>query len=168
MVSKLSFKHLLNFKKTIFIVSFVLLVLCSSIPSFAAAAPTITLNPTSGPPGTVVQVTGSGYTPNGEIEASLWNGTSAYTFTADSYGYLSTTETVPTVDPGLYQFVVTDTTTQSSTTTQFTVTQSSLTSPTPTPSVPEFPIGVIITVTLLLIGTVMLGARKQINKQRCN
>jgi len=129
--------------------------------SFASAAPTITLNPTSGPAGTVVQVTGSGYTPNGDIDATLWNGTSAYTFTADANGQLSTTETVPPVAPGLYQFIVTDSTTQSSTTTQFTVTQESGASPTPTPSVPEFPTAVIVSMTMLLIGATTLVAKKR-------
>src|SRR5438093_879278 len=38
-----------------------------AIHSHAQAAPTITLKPTSGPPGTVVIVTGSGWTPGREV-----------------------------------------------------------------------------------------------------
>lgn len=91
--------HTINLKKALFLVALVLLALCISMPLFAVAAPTLTLNPSSGLPGIIVQVTGSGYTPNGEIDANLWNGTSAYTFTADANGQLSTTETVPPVDP---------------------------------------------------------------------
>ena len=112
---------------------FSLLVVGSITMSGVNASPTITLNPTSGPPGTTVYITGSGYTPNGQIPTQLWNGTSTYTFTADANGNLNTTEVVPNVDPGLYGFTVTDATTQATTTTQFTVTQST-TSPTPTPS----------------------------------
>jgi hypothetical protein len=139
---------------------FGLLIVGSMTLPGAKAAPTITLNPTSGPSGTTVHVTGSGYTANGEIDTELWNGTSAYTFTADANGNLDTTVTVPPVEAGLYGFTVTDVATQSTTQTQFTVTQSSTsptptatssstTAPSPTPSIPEFQ-SLLIVLTLFI------------------
>ncbi len=112
---------------------FGLLVIGSVAMPRANAAPSITLSPTSGPPGTTVHVYGSGFTANGEINSELWNGTSAYNFSADGNGNLNTTVTVPTVEAGLYGFTITDQSTGSSTQTQCTVTQSS-TAPTPTPT----------------------------------
>ena len=137
----------------------------------ASAAPSITLNPTSGPPGTTVHVTGSGYTANGEIDTELWNGTSAYTFSADDNGNLDETVTVPPVDAGLYGFTITDATTQSTTQTQFTVTQgsasptpttSSSTSPSPSPTVPEFTSSmVVLMMVIALSSTAFLMIRKR-------
>jgi len=105
----------------------------------ANAALSVTLNPTSGPPGTTVHIYASGFTPNGNIPTKLWNGTESGTFTADSNGVVNTTVVVPDVQPGLYGFTVTDASSGSTTQTQFTVTQSG-SSPTPTPkaTVPEF------------------------------
>jgi hypothetical protein len=170
----LVFLHLLNVKKTLCIVSVVLLVSYFSVTSFVNAAPVFPLNPTNGPPGTVVQVTGSGFTPNGDINADLWNGTSAYTFSADSSGNLNTTETVPPVDPGTYRFVVTDASTGGSTTTQFVVTESTSASPTPTtsssasetpapsPSVPEFPVVTAMLMMLFLGSAIAFVGKKHL------
>ena len=104
---------------------FGLLVIGSVAMPRANAAPSITLSPTSGPAGTTVHVYGSGFTANGEINSELWNGTSAYNFSADANGNLNTTVIVPSVESGLYGFTITDQSTGSSTQTQFTVTQSS-------------------------------------------
>lgn len=174
------FSSVFNLKKALCLIALFLMVASVSNVMLVSAAPSLTLNPTSGPPGTVVTVTGSGFTPSGQINADLWNGTSAYTFTADENGNLNTTETVPPVDVGTYQFVVTDAATQSSTQTQFTVTQSSTSptptttpstsstptatssvSPTPTPTVPELPIlAVAAVMALLLLGAVLLTVKK--------
>ncbi|HUK85707.1 MAG TPA: hypothetical protein VLU95_07580 [Candidatus Acidoferrum sp.] len=150
---------------------FSLLVVGLATMPDANAAPTITLNPTSGPPGTTVHITGSGYTANGEIDTELWNGTSAYTFNADANGNLDTTVTVPPVEPGLYGFTITDAASQGTTQTQFTVTQgsasptpttSSSASPSPTSTVPEFPASmVILTLILAVSSAAFLMVRKR-------
>jgi hypothetical protein len=121
------------------------------------AAPNITLNPTSGPPYTVVQVTGSGFTPNGQINVITWNGTGSITFNSDPYGNLNATLTVPTLNPGNYQFTVADAYTHSATQIQFIITQ---VSPTLTPTVPEIPIATVTFMALLFIGALMLATRK--------
>jgi hypothetical protein len=172
MVLKLFFRSKPNLVHTSLIFAIVvlsILVVGSMTMSGVNAAPTITLNPTSGPPGTTVHVTGSGYTPNGSIPTQLWNGSSTYTFTADANGNLNTTEVVPNVDPGPYVFIVIDSTSQATTTTQFTVTQST-TSPTPTatssastsPSVPEIqPLLVILTMFTAVSAAAILTVRKR-------
>jgi hypothetical protein len=136
----------------------------------AYAAPTITLNPMSGPAGTTVHISGSGFTPNGQINSELWNGTSAYSFTADANGNLNTTTTVPNVEPGLYGFIVTDASSQGTTQTQFTVTQTS-TSPTPTttsstspsstPTVPELQLPVVVLTLFLVISSLAISIIKR-------
>ncbi len=83
-------------------------VLFASLLMLVNAAPNITLNPASGTPNTIVQVSGSGFTPNGQVNVITWNGTGSRTFTADPYGNLNATLTVPTLDPGIYQFTVSD------------------------------------------------------------
>jgi len=132
------------------------------------ATPSITVNPTSGPPGTTVNVYGTGFTPNGSIHTELWNGSSAYNFQADASGDLNTTVQVPKVEAGLYKFVVTDESSGVQTNTQFTVTQSS-TSPTSTTSatstpkstVPEFPsIGLGIAALFVISTAVSLSIKK--------
>ena len=70
------------------------------IPNVSAAL-SVTLNPTSGPPGTVVQITCSGYTPNGQVQATI-NGTVLGTKTADSNGDLNFSVTVPDFPDGTY------------------------------------------------------------------
>jgi Trk-type K+ transport system membrane component len=121
------------------------------------AAPNITLNPTSGPPYTVVQVSGSGFTPNRQINVLTWNGTGSITFTADPYGNLNATLRVPTLNPGNYKFTVADSYTHASTQTYFTITQAS-----PTPTLPEFPIATVTIMVLLFIGAAILATRKRI------
>jgi len=140
----------------------------------ANASPTITLNPTSGPPGTTVHIYGSGFTDNGQIHSALWNGTSACNFEADAHGNLNTTTQVPNVEAGLCGFTVTDVATQSTTQTQFTVTQSSTSptpvttssataSPSPTPKVPEFQSSLVI-LTLFIavsIATILIVRKRK-------
>jgi len=125
----------------------------------ANAALSVTLSPTSGPPGTTVHIYASGFTPNGDIPTKLWNGTESGTFTADSNGVVNTTVVVPDVQPGLYGFTVTDASSGSTTQTQFTVTQSG-SSPTPTPTpkatVPEF--SSFLVVLPMLIALSVAGA----------
>ena len=152
----------LSFKKVLFVVALVLLVGMSML-MVAHASLNIMLNPTSGPPGTIVSIMASGFTPLGDINAVLWNGNETYTFVADQNGNVNVSRVVPPVAPGDYSFVVTDQSTGSSTTTSFTVTSgssSTSTVPTPTPTVPEFPATAIALVLLLLAGAVMLVARK--------
>ena len=148
---------------------FIILIVGSITMQGAYATPTITLNPTSGPTGTTVHIYGSGFTPNGEIQSQLWNGTSAYSFTADASGNLNTTTVVPDVESGPYVFIVVDSSSQGTTTTQFTVTQSS-TSPTPTTtsstaataSVPEFQLPVaVLSLFMALSSLAILMVRRR-------
>ncbi len=145
---------------------FIIMVVGPITMQGAYAAPTITLNPTSGPTGTTVHIYGSGFTPNGQIQSQLWNGTSAYSFTADATGNLNTTTVVPNVESGPYVFIVIDASSQGTTQTQFTVTQSSTSptptttsstsaSPSPTPSVPELQLPVVV--LILFIATSSLA-----------
>jgi len=156
---------------------FGLLVIGSIAMPRANAAPSITLSPTSGPAGTTVHVYGSGFTANGEINSELWNGTSAYNFSADANGNLNTTVIVPPVEAGLYGFTITDQSTGSSTQTQFTVTQSSASStPTPTSSTgashsptpattPEFP-SLLAVLTVFMAGSAV--AFLMVRKRKAN
>ena len=152
---------------------FALLIVGSIIIQGAYAAPTMTLNPTSGPAGTTVHIYGSGFSPNGEIQSQLWNGTSTYSFTADANGNLNTTTVVPDVESGPYTFIVSDPSIQGSTQVTFTVTQSSTSatptassatsvSPSPTPTVPEFQLPAIVLSLLIVISILtMLMVRKR-------
>ena len=117
------------------------------IPGANAALSSVTLNPTSGPPGSVVQITCSGYTPNGQVQATI-NGTVLGTKTADSHGDLNFNVTVPNFPDGTYKFISTDLTTQTQTQVQFTIT-STTTTASPTPKVPEFQ-SLLIVLTLLI------------------
>jgi hypothetical protein len=175
MVQKMVFLGKSNLIRSVIPLSifvFSLLVVGLATMPAASAAPSITLDPTSGPPGTIVHITGSGYTANGEIDTELWNGTSAYTFTADDHGTLDTTVTVPPVDPGLYGFTITDAFTGGTTQTQFTVTEGSASptatmpssaSPSPTATVPEFPVTMIV---LTLIAAVSSAAFLMVRKRK--
>ena len=160
-----------NLKRALSVLTVAVFVFVLSTTMLGAyASPSIKLSPTSGPPGTVVSVTGSGYTPNGEIQANLWNGSSAYTFEADAHGDLTTSETVPPVDPGTYQFVITDVSSSAQTTTQFTVTSGSATaapttaSSTPTPTVPELPVFAVVAVALIVLASAVVAARSKTKK----
>ncbi len=175
MVQKLVFLSKSNLTRSIIPLSifvFSLLIVGLATMPAANAAPSITLDPTSGPPGTIVHITGSGYTANGEIDTELWNGTSAYTFTADDHGTLDTTVTVPPVIAGLYGFTITDAYTGGITQTQFTVTEgsasptptmSSSASPTPTVTVPEF---TSLVVVLTLIAAVSSAAFLMVRRRK--
>jgi hypothetical protein len=156
---------------------FTILVVGSITMQGAYASPTVTLNPTSGPTGTTVHIYGSGFTPNGEIQSQLWNGTSAYSFTADASGNINTTTVVPDVESGPYVFIVTDSSSQGTTLTQFTVTQSSTsatptttsstsTSPSPTPSVPELQLPVVVLILFIATSSLAISTirkRKTVN-----
>jgi hypothetical protein len=107
------------------------------------ASPSVTLNPTSGATGTTVHIFASGFTAYGTINTALFNGTSTPSFQADANGNVNETVEVPMVLSGLYQFVVTDATSGSQTTTQFTVTPGS--------NIPEFPsIGIGLAVLIAI------------------
>ena len=127
----------------------------------ANAALSVTLKPTSGPPGTVVQITCSGYTPNGQVQASI-NGTVLGTKTANSNGDLSFSVTVPNYPAGTYTMISEDLTTGAQTTVQFTITS---TAASPTPTVPEFPPLAIAIVAVLLTAGAFLAARKRGTRQ---
>jgi hypothetical protein len=129
------------------------------IPNVNAAL-SVTLKPTSGPPGTVVQITCSGYTPNGQVQATV-NGTVLGTKNADSHGDLNFNVTVPNFPDGTYKFISTDLTTQTQTQVQFTIT-STTTTASPTPKVPEFQ-SLLIVLTLLIAVSVatILAVRKR-------
>jgi len=128
------------------------------IPNVNAAL-SVTLNPTSGPPGTVVQITCSGYTPNGQVQATV-NGTVLGTKNADSHGDLNFNVTVPNFPDGTYKFISTDLTTQTQTQVQFTIT-STTTIASPTPTVPEFPPLAIAIAAMLLTAGAFLTAKKR-------
>jgi IPT/TIG domain len=180
MVLKLVLSYKSNITRraiTLAIFVFGLLIVGSMAIPRANAAPSITLNPTSGPTGTTVHIYGSGFTSNGQISSALWNGMSAYSFAADANGNLNTTVQVPDVGPGNYGFTVTDVATQGTTQTQFTVTQSSTSptptttssataSPSPTPSIPEFQ-SLLVVLTLFtavsIAAILMVRKRKTVN-----
>ena len=128
------------------------------IPNVNAAL-SVTLKPTSGPPGTVVQITCSGYTPNGQVQATV-NGTVLGTKNADSHGDLNFNVTVPNFPDGTYKFISTDLTTQTQTQVQFTIT-STTTIASPTPTVPEFPPLAIAIAAMLLTAGAFLTAKKR-------
>lgn len=151
------FSNTPNFKRGLYVAALVLFVMCASFPMLVNAAPNITLNPASGPPNTVVTVTGSGFTPNIQINVLTWNNTGSLTFTADPYGNLNATLTVPTLNPGNYQFIIADAYTHATTQTQFTITQLS-----PTPSVSEIPVVTFTIILMLFIGAIVLTAKRKI------
>jgi uncharacterized protein DUF11 len=70
-------------------------------PTGAGAAGTLTLNPTSGPAGTVVGVTGSGYGNTQPVTVSF-NGTPFVTVTSSSTGDISFSFVAPHVAPNTY------------------------------------------------------------------
>lgn len=73
----------------------------------ASVAPSISITVTSGPGGTVVPITGQGYTP-GETVDIRWDkstGIVLETVTASSSGTFSTSATVPDASPGKHLFV---------------------------------------------------------------
>jgi hypothetical protein len=157
-------RHPQNSKKALNLTTLLILVVSALvlgliiIPNVNAAL-SVTLNPTSGPPGTVVQVTCSGYTPNGQVQATV-NGTVLGTKTADSNGDLNFNVTVPNFPAGTYKFISTDLTTQTQTQVQFTET-STTTTASPTPTVPEFPSLAIAIAAMVLTAGAFLTAKKR-------
>jgi hypothetical protein len=158
-------QHLKKVLNTITLIVFLsMLTVGLTTMSRVQAAPTVTISPTSGPAGTKVQATGSGFTPNGQVVATL-NGkvvSRLGTATAKSNGDLDVTVTVPNVAAGTYNLQVEDVTTGSTAEITFTVTSSS-SSPSPTATVPEFPsllaiLTVFIAVSLFV--AVLVTARK--------
>jgi hypothetical protein len=130
------------------------------------ASLSVTLNPTSGPAGTTVYIYASGFTSNGAIHASLFNGSSAGDFQADANGNVNTTVVVPAVQTGLYQFIVTDESSGATTTTSFTVTSSTTTpttTPAPTHAVPEFQSSLVVLTlfTAVSIATIFIVRKRK-------
>lgn len=142
-------------KKTLIITTLVflsLLIIGLTTMSRVNAAPTVKISPTSGPPGTKVKATGSGFTPNGTVVATL-NGkvvSRLGTATANANGDLDVTVTVPNVAAATYNLEVEDVTTGSTAEITFTVTSSS-SSPSPTPTIPEFPSLLVILAVFMAV-----------------
>ena len=135
---------------------FSVLVVGSMAVLRVSAAPSGTITPTSGPSGTIVYASGSGFTPNGEVQATI-NGQLFGTKNADANGNVNVTVIVPNVAVGNYQIVVTDVTTGATVTAQFNVTPGSVTATaiataTATPTVPELPT-IAITLTVFIAAT---------------
>ncbi|MBI4186058.1 MAG: IPT/TIG domain-containing protein [Chloroflexi bacterium] len=76
-----------------------------TIPALPALAATLTLSPTSGPPGTTVTVTGDGFTPGNTIGIDFRGRTMVYV-TGSPIGRISTSFVVPADAPGGNQPVV--------------------------------------------------------------
>ena len=151
-------------KKTLGVITLALLVFTVSVTlTEVNALLVVAVSPSSGTQGTVVQITGSGFTPNGQIKASLWNGKTTSTFKADVNGNLNTTVTVPAVAKGLYAINVTDASSGKQTSTSFIVTQSSL----PTPTTPEIPLPVFVLALLAVVSLTgaLLALRKRAQPQ---
>jgi hypothetical protein len=111
--------------KTVVLVVLGVLVAASIITPLAKSASSITLNPTSGPPGTTVVVTGSGFTANGLVVIYM-DGALVATVTLPtiSAGDISIEFTVPNdISPGPYDVVAKDLATQNAVQTTFTVQQ---------------------------------------------
>ena len=145
-------RHFLNKRSAIVATIAVFLLSFSLAISCVYALPTVTLTPTSGPQGSTVMISGSGFTPNGQVSVGLWNGTTTSSYTADVNGNLNETVTVPSVATGIYGLNFTDVSNGRTTLVTFNVTQSNLPTNTPSPSstIPEFPI--------LAVGLVVLMA----------
>jgi hypothetical protein len=95
----------------------------------AYAATTITLSPTSGPCGTVVSVTGTGYTENLAALTLTFGGipiTNTWTTTSTGAIITGSTFTVPSTTPGTYTVIVSDAAGNSASAT-FTITAVTLT-----------------------------------------
>ncbi len=90
-------------RNTVFLIILLtsLVVFGFTIPSIYATAPTISLNPQFGLPGTVVTVTGSSFTPNSAIKIKYDNNTPA-TFSADGTNHFAVLITVPISTIGLH------------------------------------------------------------------
>lgn len=101
----------------------------------ASAALAITLNPTNGPPGTIVAVSGSGFTPNGQVQIFFINFGIVATLVSNSTGAIIGLFIIPNINANTYNVAAKDVTTQNDVQTPFTVQQSS--GPTPTPSTPD-------------------------------
>ena len=127
----------------------------------AAAAPTITFNPNSGPPYTKVNITGSGFTPNMHVNVYTWNNTGVLILTADPYGNVNAPMTIPTLNPGNYWFVASDANTHAQVRLEFTITKESST---PTPTLPELPTAAFALIAMLIVGSLTLATRKRTSK----
>jgi hypothetical protein len=100
------------------------------------------VSPTSGPPGTLVSISGDYATINGEVKIFFDNISAANT-TANDWGGWSTSFRVPKVEPGDYTIKVLDVISNTTDTAMFTVTLP----PTIYVSPPEAPIGSKITIS---------------------
>jgi len=82
---------------------------CNATKSFTVPAPSITLSPDGGPPGTTVTVSGGNFTLNGAVRI-YFDGTSVKNVTATAAGAIpaATTFNVPSVALGTYTVKATD------------------------------------------------------------
>jgi hypothetical protein len=101
-------KRFLRSKLFLSLAAFVMIAAAVTIPlssnyirAHAQGVPSISDNPTSGPPGTVVTVTGSGWSPGGTVDVRLFSfsGPTSAHATVASDGTFSTTVTVPSNTP---------------------------------------------------------------------
>lgn len=111
-------------------------------PGTVSAAATLTLTPNTGPVGTVVTATGSGYGNSLPVRI-FFNGSPVATTTSSGTGTINTTFTVPAIVPGTY--TVTAASTFAATSTQFTVVNAPMPAITLNPS--SGPSGTVVTVS---------------------
>lgn len=74
---------------------------------------TMEINPTSGPVGTQVTVSGSGFKPDLDVELFLEGVAFLKTVHTDANGYFSTKVGIPQVDVGFYELTATEVTIES-------------------------------------------------------
>ncbi len=86
-----------------------------------AQSPSITLNPFQGPPGTLVNATGSSWTPGDTIQVTWDDGSSLGSTTINTSGNFLVSFTVPNAAPGAHTVNFKDTNTGFSLTATFTV-----------------------------------------------
>ena len=93
---------------------------------FRVGTMVVMLSPTIGPSGTLVAVTGTGFTPDGEWDASIDGKALLEDETVSGDTTLFSTFYVPTLEPGVYTVTVTDVDESIEVTKEFTVTEKTL------------------------------------------
>jgi len=93
---------------------------------FRVGTMVVMLSPTTGPSGTLVAVTGTGFTPDGEWDASIDGKALLEDETVSGDTTLFSTFYVPTLEPGVYTVTVTDVDESIEVTKEFTVTEKTL------------------------------------------
>ena len=121
------------------------------VPAAYAAAPTVTsFNPTSGPIGTSVVITGTGFQDSSVATAVTFNGTAATSFTVDSNVQITATVPAGATDGAI---AVTDTEGTGTSATSFDVT------PSPVPTITSFnPTSGAVGTSVVITGTGFTGA----------